>query len=80
MRDFKETLLLIDRGNLTDSHKVQIIELLLQNIEGGSIQDVSNLTGVSYNGVKGSSRFKKIEYGSLKIAFAEVESDNLPVK
>jgi hypothetical protein len=78
MEDFKQTLILVEKGNLTPSQKVQIIELLMSGLEAGSITDISKLAGISYNGIKKSSRFKKLKLKSLTLCFNGVKNDDFP--
>ncbi len=57
---------------------VQLFELLLSKITIGTIQQMANLEGKSYNGVKNSTRYCKISIGGKKLVVKGVDDSKLP--
>ena len=74
---FKQALLSI---NEIEDEKllVQLFELVLSKVTIGTIQQIADLEGKSYNGIKYSNRYAKIEIGDKKLVVVGVSESKLP--
>ena len=77
MKHFKEALLAI---NKIDDKKelVQLFELALSKVTIGTIQQIADIEGKSYNGIKNSNQYAKIEIGNKKLVAIGVTQTKLP--
>jgi hypothetical protein len=83
MSDFKETLILITKDNLTLIQKVTLIELLLTNIEVDTVSEIARIetkkgNTITRNGVLSSPRFRKFKIGKQMFAIKGLHNHNLP--
>jgi hypothetical protein len=78
MEDYTKTLLLIERSEFTLHQRVQLLELMLSNIEIDTLQGMAKSENKSYNGIKKSSRYYKLEIGCQKMVIKGVTNDKLP--
>ena len=57
---------------------VQLFELILNSVEIGTIQQIADKQGKSYNGIKNSNQYKKVNINGKKLVVVGVENNNLP--
>lgn len=57
---------------------VQLFELLLNSVDIGTIQQIADKQGKSYNGIKNSNQYKKVNINGKKLVVVGVENNNLP--
>ena len=78
MDNYTQTLILLDQSDFTPEQRVQLFELTLSKVDIDTIQGMADKTGLTYNGVKMSKRFKKKMVGCQKMAISGVKQDNMP--
>ena len=75
--EFKNALLYIDKE--TDPNKlVQLFELISNKVTFGTIQQIADIENKSYNGIKNSNNYLKININGKKYAVKGVKNNNLP--
>ena len=57
---------------------VQLFELLLNSVDIGTIQQIADKQGKSYNGIKNSNQYKKVNINGKKLVVVGVKNNNLP--
>lgn len=57
---------------------VQLFELSLSKVTIGTIQQIADLEGKSYNGIKNSGQYLKIDMGNKKLVVIGASIDTLP--
>ena len=57
---------------------VQLFELTLSMVTIGTIQQIADIEGKSYNGIKNSFQYPKINIGNKKLVVIGGAIDNLP--
>lgn len=57
---------------------VQLFELALSKVRIGTIQQIADIEGKSYNGIKNSGQYLKIEMGNKKLVVIGASIDSLP--
>ena len=57
---------------------VQLFELTLSMVTIGTIQQIADIEGKSYNGIKNSCQYPKINIGNKKLVVVGGAIDNLP--
>ena len=78
MDDYTKMLILLDQGDFSEKQALQLFELCLSRISIDTIQGMAKSEGKSYNGIKTSNRYKKINIGKQKFAIKGVSETNLP--
>lgn len=78
MDNFKNQLLAIERGDYTPEQLVSFFELIAQELELGSIKDISERLGISDRGARNSNRIRKIEIGRVLLATDKVKQSIFP--
>tara|TARA_R110002020_G_scaffold7277_2_gene30755 strand:+ start:2310 stop:2558 length:249 start_codon:yes stop_codon:yes gene_type:complete len=77
LEPFKKALLSINDIK-EESQLVQLFELILSKVTIGTIQQIADLEGKSYNGIKKSERYAKIEINGKKLVVKGVENTKFP--
>jgi|TARA_R110000765_G_scaffold221706_2_gene325652 hypothetical protein len=77
MKHFKEAVMAISRIE-DENQLVQLFELAMSKVTIGTIQQIAELEGKSYNGIKNSNRYLKIVLGNKKLVVKGVSDNNLP--
>lgn len=77
MKHFKEALLAINEIR-DEKQLVQLFELIRGKVVIGTIQQIADLEKKSYNGIKYSSRYLKIDIGGKKLVVVGVRENTLP--
>tara|TARA_R110002012_G_scaffold23065_1_gene78766 strand:+ start:203 stop:439 length:237 start_codon:yes stop_codon:yes gene_type:complete len=77
MKHFKTALLAINEIE-EERHLLQLFELVLSKVTVGTTQQIADLEGKSYNGIKNSNRYAKIELGGKILVVKGVSNTNLP--
>lgn len=57
---------------------VQLFELALSMVTIGTIQQIADIEGKSYNGIKNSGQYPKINIGNKKLVVIGGSVNNLP--
>jgi hypothetical protein len=74
---FKSTLLAINE--IQDKNQlVQLFELIVSKVTIGTIQQIADLEGKSYNGIKNSNKYAKIEINGKILVVKGVDNSKLP--
>ena len=75
---YKDALIAIDE--IKDPYKLtQLFEVLLSKVTIGSIQEIADLEGKSYQGIRDSKRYKKIKMmGKTKVILGTKKEDEFP--
>ena len=74
---FKKALFAINEIE-DEKHLVQLFELMISKVTIGTIQQIADLENKSYNGIKNSNRYAKIEINGKKLVVKGVENSKLP--
>jgi hypothetical protein len=78
MEDYTKTLLLLERSDFTLHQRVQLLELMLLNIEIDTLQGMAKSENKSYNGIKKSNCYYKLNIGCQTMAIKGLTNTNLP--
>ena len=77
MKHFKTAILAINEIE-DEKQLLQLFELLLSKVTIGTTQQIADLEGKSYNGIKNSNRYAKIELAGKRLVVKGVSHINLP--
>jgi len=75
---YRDALIAIDE--IKDPDKLaQLFEVTLSRVTIGSIQEIADLEGKSYQGIRDSKRYKKIKMmGKTKVILGTKKEDDFP--
>lgn len=77
MKHFKEALLAINEIR-DEKQLIQLFELIRGKVVVGTIQQIADLENKSYNGIKYSNRYLKIDIDGKKLVVVGVRENTLP--
>lgn len=78
MENFAKILIDIEKGNLTDSQILSIIELACTKIDIKTISNMARSENKTPRGIKISNQYKKIVIGGQLMAINGIKEDSLP--